>query len=80
MAGKILNMSKVKQIIRLRENGVALQTISRSLGISRNTVKKYLRLIEIKLSSLYNLSKAFVILCRCSGLAWVYISVVRDEF
>lgn len=48
MAGKILNMSKVKQIIRLRENGIALQTISRSLGISRNTVKKYLRLIEVK--------------------------------
>lgn len=41
-------MSKVKQIIRLRENGVALQTIAKGLGISRNTVKKYLRLIEIK--------------------------------
>jgi transposase len=48
MAGKLLNMSKVKQIIRLKENGVALQTISKSLGISRNTVKKYLRLIEAK--------------------------------
>lgn len=48
MAGKTLNMSKVKQIIRLRENGVALQTIARSVGISRNTVKKYLRLIEVK--------------------------------
>ena len=41
-------MSKVKQIIRLRENGVALQRIARSLDISRNTVKKYLRLIEVK--------------------------------
>ena len=41
-------MSKVKQIIRLRENGVALQTIARSVGISRNTVKKYLKLIEVK--------------------------------
>ena len=48
MAGKLMNMSKVKQIIRLKENGVALQTISKSLGISRNTVKKYLRLIEAK--------------------------------
>ena len=48
MAGKLLNMSKVKQIIRLKENGVALQTISKSLGISRNTVKKYLRLIEAR--------------------------------
>jgi lambda repressor-like predicted transcriptional regulator len=48
MAGKLLNMSKVKQIIRLKENGVALQTISKRPGISRNTVKKYLRLIEAK--------------------------------
>lgn len=48
MAGTILEMSKVKQIIRLRENGVALQRIARSLDISRNTVKKYLRLIEVK--------------------------------
>lgn len=41
-------MSKLKQIIRLREKGVALQTISRSVGASRNTVKKYLRLIKEK--------------------------------
>ena len=37
MAGKLLNMSKVKQIIRLKENGVGLRTISRSVGVSRNT-------------------------------------------
>lgn len=48
MAGKIITMSKVKQIIRLRAKGVALQTIAKAVGISRNTVKKYLRLIEIK--------------------------------
>ena len=48
MAGKTLIMSKVKQIIRLKENGVALQTIARSVGISRNTVKKYLKLIKAK--------------------------------
>lgn len=48
MAGKIISMSKLKQIIRLRKNGVALQTISKGVGISRNTVKKYLRLIEVK--------------------------------
>ena len=46
MAGKLMNMSKVKQIIRLIENGVGLRTISRSLGVSRNTVKKYLQQIE----------------------------------
>ena len=43
-----MNMSKVKQIIRLKENGVGLRTISRSVGVSRNTVKKYLQLIEVK--------------------------------
>lgn len=48
MAGKTIIMSKVKQIIRLRANGVALQTIAKAVGVSRNTVKKYLKLIEIK--------------------------------
>lgn len=48
MAGKTIIMSKLKQIIRLREGGVALQTIAKAAGISRNTVKKYLRLIEVR--------------------------------
>ena len=33
MAGKTITMSKVKQIIRLRERGVALQTIAKGVGI-----------------------------------------------
>jgi transposase len=48
MAGQTINMSIVKQIIRLRSNGVPLQSIAKAVGISRNTVKKYLRLIEVK--------------------------------
>jgi len=48
MAGKTISMSKFKQIIRLREDGVALQTIAKAVSISRNTVKKYLRLIEVR--------------------------------
>ncbi len=48
MAGKTITMSKLKQIIRLRGNGVSLQRISKGVGISRNTVKKYLKLIEVK--------------------------------
>ena len=48
MAGKTIIMSKLKQIIRLREDGVALQTIAKAVDISRNTVKKYLRLIEVR--------------------------------
>lgn len=41
-------MSIVKQIIRLRSNQVPLQGIAKAVGSSRNTVKKYLRLIEVK--------------------------------
>ena len=48
MAGQTINMAQVKQIIRLRSNGVALQSIAKVVNISRNTVKKYLRLIEVK--------------------------------
>ena len=48
MAGKTINMSKLKQIIRLRNDGIALQGIAKAMNISRNTVKKYLRLIEVK--------------------------------
>lgn len=48
MAGKTIIMSKLKQIIRLRNDGVALQTIAKAVNTSRNTVKKYLRLIEVK--------------------------------
>lgn len=39
-------MNNLKQIIRLRVNGMALQTITKTIGIARNTVKKYLLLIE----------------------------------
>lgn len=48
MAGQTITMSRLKQIIRLRNNGFALLTIAKAVKISRNTVKKYLRLIEVK--------------------------------
>ena len=48
MAGQTIKMAQLKQIIRLKSNDVALQTIAKSVNISRNTVKKYLRLIEVK--------------------------------
>lgn len=47
MAGKTIIMSKLKQIM-LRNEGTPLQTIAKAISIARNTVKKYLRLIEIK--------------------------------
>ena len=48
MAAKPIKMSKIKQIVKLKKLGISLSEISRSLDISRNTVKKYLRLIEVK--------------------------------
>jgi transposase len=48
MAGKLINMNIIKQIIRLSQNGESKQGISNTLKISRNTVKRYLQLIHIK--------------------------------
>jgi len=48
MAGTTIIMSKLKHIVRLRSNGVPLQTIAKASGLSRNTVKKYLHLIETR--------------------------------
>ena len=46
MAGKTINMNKVKQMLRLRSNDVPLQTIAKAVSLSRNTIKKYLQIIE----------------------------------
>lgn len=48
MAGKLINMHVIKQIIRFSQQGESKQGISHHLKISRNTVKKYLHLIRIK--------------------------------
>jgi len=42
MAQKPLSMEHLKQILRLYEDGVPIREISRRLGASRNTVRKYL--------------------------------------
>lgn len=43
MAGKTIEMGTIKQVKTLSANGVAIKEISRKMGISRNTVRKYLR-------------------------------------
>ncbi len=43
MAGKPKRMSQVKQILQLHKQGHGNKTIARNLGISKNTVKSYLR-------------------------------------
>lgn len=41
MAGKTTNMSQIKQLLMLQEQGKGIKTIARTLGISKNTVKAY---------------------------------------
>jgi transposase len=46
MASKPIAMSTLKQIIRLKEQGKSIKQIVRVCGTSRNTVRKYIALIE----------------------------------
>jgi transposase len=44
MANKKTDMSKLRQMLRLHENGESKLKISRLTGVSRNTLKKYLKI------------------------------------
>lgn len=46
MAARTIEMSKVKQVIRMYESGVPKKEIARRLGISKNTVKDYIKKAE----------------------------------
>ena len=50
MASQPICMSTLKQIIQLRRRGAGIKTIARSLGISKNTVRKYLRRLALDAS------------------------------
>lgn len=43
MANKIINMSKLRQIIKLYFHHTGTRKISEATGVSRNTIKKYIR-------------------------------------
>ncbi len=43
MAAKSIKMEQLKQILRLHQQGYAIKRIAREAGISKTTVKKYLR-------------------------------------
>lgn len=47
MTGKPIAMSTAKQIIRLKKDGASIKEIVRCLKSSKNTIRKYLRLIEV---------------------------------
>ena len=63
MANKPISMSKIRQILRLYSQGSSNLAINRLTGISRNTLKKYIRdykalnlnIIEIEELSDYDL-------------------------
>jgi response regulator of citrate/malate metabolism len=42
MAQKPIAMEQLKQILQLNKDGVGIREISRRVGISRNSVRKYL--------------------------------------
>ena len=46
MANTQLDMRKIKQIFRLYTQGVSKREISKRLGVSKNTVKKYIHLLS----------------------------------
>jgi len=46
MAQKSIDMNLAKQVQQLRNDGIPIKEIVRRTGISRKTVKKYLRLME----------------------------------
>jgi predicted transcriptional regulator len=46
MAARAIEMSKVKHVIRMYESGVPKKEIARRLGISKNTVKEYIKKVE----------------------------------
>ena len=47
MAGKQKGIGMLKQLLRLYEQGHSIKAISRTLGISKNTVKRYLHQTEL---------------------------------
>src|SRR5215469_2262969 len=73
MAGKTMEISMIKQVLRMYEQGSGYKTIARTLGISKNTVKGYVRQIEqsgLKVSELLHQSDdalAFILSGKVSG-------------
>ena len=47
MAQKAVDMNQIKQVKQLKQDGVPIKEIARRTGISRKTVKKYLRKMEL---------------------------------
>ena len=48
MAQKPVSMDQLKQLLQLKNDGVGVREMARRLGISRNSVRKYLVLLSAK--------------------------------
>ena len=46
MSQKPVTMEQLKQILQLKNDGIAIREIARRIGISRNSVRKYLAQLE----------------------------------
>lgn len=75
MSGRPIEMSKVKQVIRMYESGVPIKGIARRLGISKNTVKEYIKKVESQ-----NLSPPELLKKDTPELEGLFVSsVYQDE-
>jgi len=52
MAGKRKTMEQIRNIIQQKINGISIRSIASNTGLSRNTIRQYLRVIEAKGNSL----------------------------
>ena len=46
MSQKPLTMEQLKQVLQLKQDGIAIREIARRTGISRNAIKRYLSRLE----------------------------------
>src|SRR5687767_8772092 len=46
MSQKPIVMEQLKQILQLKANGIGIREMARRIGISRNSVRKYLSLLD----------------------------------
>lgn len=46
MSQKLLSMEQIKQILQLKRDGIPIREIARRIGVSRNSVKKYLTRLD----------------------------------
>ena len=54
MSQKPVTMEQLKQILRLKNDGIGIREMARRIGISRNSVRKYLSLLDAGADQLTN--------------------------